>query len=208
MVFWGNQIRRCRRLQGLTQAALAEKLGVEQATVSRWERGVHEPDLRLHRRLRDLLFSASSQSDEVLFHRISCSPFAVKISDRHAKNMAASVPAAAVHGVSQSQLAVCNYQPFFSELLSKHWKLAIEAGFFEGNIASVLVYNDWRPAGGEEPAHADATRYCKSTWTPATLCDHRIVLISEFVEIDSLEFRAISPARRFSVTTLDDLIAR
>lgn len=85
-------------------------------------------------------------------------------------------------------------------MLSEHWTKAIEAGFFDGNVASVRVYNDWNPADG------GAIRYCKSTWTPATLSDEKIVLISEFVEIDLSEFQVISPNSRFVVTTLDDLM--
>ena len=35
-----NQITSARQRLGLSQAALAERLGVDQATISRWERGV------------------------------------------------------------------------------------------------------------------------------------------------------------------------
>lgn len=202
MILWGSHIRRYRRAQSLSQAELAEKLGVEQATISRWERGFHEPDLKFRRRLQDLLLTRSTRSDEVLFHRVSCSPFAVKISDRFAKNMAASKPAATIHGVAQSLLAEFDYRPLFSEMLSNHWSKAVEAGFFDGNIASVHVYNDWNPADGGR------ARYCASTWTPATLSDDEIALISEFIEIGESEFLAIPQDRRFTVTTLDDLMAR
>ena len=41
----GQLIRRCRVEAGLTQAALAERLGTTQSVVSRWERGGDEPRL-------------------------------------------------------------------------------------------------------------------------------------------------------------------
>lgn len=36
---WGTQLRQARERQGLTQAALADKLGIDQASVSRTEAG-------------------------------------------------------------------------------------------------------------------------------------------------------------------------
>lgn len=51
----GTRIRAARRQAGLTQADLAEKLEVHQATVARWEAGVLVPTPRHRRRLADLL---------------------------------------------------------------------------------------------------------------------------------------------------------
>lgn len=41
----GAEIRRLRKENGFSQAALAERLGVEQPTVQRWETGKREPSL-------------------------------------------------------------------------------------------------------------------------------------------------------------------
>lgn len=40
-----DQLAALRKKRGLTQAALAEKLGVEQPTIQRWEKGKREPEL-------------------------------------------------------------------------------------------------------------------------------------------------------------------
>ena len=40
---WAEVIKATRRACGLKQAALAEVIGTDQATVSRWERGLNEP---------------------------------------------------------------------------------------------------------------------------------------------------------------------
>ena len=53
MISWERVIIRYRHLNGLTQAAFGEMVGVEQATVSRWERGNQRPDLRLSHRSQD-----------------------------------------------------------------------------------------------------------------------------------------------------------
>jgi transcriptional regulator with XRE-family HTH domain len=52
---WPALIKRLRFLTSLKQCELAQQLGVDQGTVSRWERGVHVPDIGLQRELRDRL---------------------------------------------------------------------------------------------------------------------------------------------------------
>ena len=39
-----NKIKELREEKGLLQAKLAEMMGISQATLSNWERGVHNPD--------------------------------------------------------------------------------------------------------------------------------------------------------------------
>lgn len=51
----GAEIRRLRKRAGLTQEALADCIGVEQGTVSRWERNVERPRPRSENALRRLL---------------------------------------------------------------------------------------------------------------------------------------------------------
>lgn len=50
----GGRLRTARRSAGLTQKQLAEELGVESITVSRWERGVTTPSLPRLRRIAEL----------------------------------------------------------------------------------------------------------------------------------------------------------
>jgi transcriptional regulator with XRE-family HTH domain len=50
----GGRLRIARRSVGLTQKQLADKLGVESITVSRWERGVTSPSLPRLRRIAEL----------------------------------------------------------------------------------------------------------------------------------------------------------
>jgi len=53
---WPALVRRIRLLSSLKQSDLADLLGVEQATVSRWERGIHIPDIALQKRMRDMMY--------------------------------------------------------------------------------------------------------------------------------------------------------
>lgn len=51
----GARIARQRRLVCLTQADLAERLGLRQSTISRWETGDVVPSLRIRMRLANEL---------------------------------------------------------------------------------------------------------------------------------------------------------
>ena len=50
-----EKIREFREAKGLSQTELADALGVDQTTVSAWERGVAEPTMFNLRRLADIL---------------------------------------------------------------------------------------------------------------------------------------------------------
>jgi transcriptional regulator with XRE-family HTH domain len=50
----GKRIARARRGSGYTQKSLAERMGVESITVSRWERGITQPSLRTLERISSL----------------------------------------------------------------------------------------------------------------------------------------------------------
>ena len=52
---FGTRLRTRRRAVGLKQAALSEELGVDQATISRWERGQQRPDKDIEARVLKLL---------------------------------------------------------------------------------------------------------------------------------------------------------
>ena len=51
----GAKIRAFREAKGLSQMELAEALGLDQTTISAWERGIAEPTIFNLRRLADLL---------------------------------------------------------------------------------------------------------------------------------------------------------
>jgi transcriptional regulator with XRE-family HTH domain len=74
---WRTQLRLLRRYHGLKQAVLAEMLNVDQGTISRWERGVSEPDLSRRKRLRDLMWKFGTRL-ECDVRRLMASPFGSK----------------------------------------------------------------------------------------------------------------------------------
>lgn len=55
LVLWDFDIAAARKSKGITQAQLAEKMGVDQALVSRWESGKVHPNQENKQRLKDIL---------------------------------------------------------------------------------------------------------------------------------------------------------
>lgn len=198
---WRGQLKRYRRSRGLTQAALAEILGVEQATVSRWECRTHEPELGVQRRLRDMIYGRGLGSDNFIYNTVLNSPFAVKLATKHGRNIAASAVAADLHGVMSTLLCNADYRPLFTEELERNWARAIDMGFFLGELISVQVHNHWIPLCGGQP------KACMSYWTPARLSDGEIVLLSEFRLLEEQEFDMVSDNARFVAQPMDTAVS-
>ena len=60
----GSAIRQLRRRLGITQRQLADRLNVDQGTISRWERGVEGPRPAREAALRDMLMEDDSVAQE------------------------------------------------------------------------------------------------------------------------------------------------
>ena len=124
-------LRRVRIANGLTQADLAEQLGVEQATVSRWEQGKQRPDPLTQDRIRNLLFHGRVAQDALLFHQVRTTPNGRILFSREGVILAASAAAGgkAIEGVQTAR--------FQSPTSIEAWALAQESGFFSGEVASI-----------------------------------------------------------------------
>ena len=77
---WATMVRDLRNRNGLTQAVLAERLGVTQASVSRWESGRDLPSLRLRRTMRDMMRSSlTSDVARQLRARLRYTPYPMSL---------------------------------------------------------------------------------------------------------------------------------
>lgn len=197
---WDRVIRRYRRVKGLTQAAFGDVLGVEQATISRWERGFHLPEVAMQKRLRSLLGREFVASDDIILHRVRNSLGASKMADRGGRNVAVSARAASLHGVGRDYLERLEYGRFFTDTLDSQWEAARNSGFFAGDVASIHVFNTWLPACG------GPVRFCEGFWTPVVLSGGEIMLASEFAEIDASAYSRVPEGSRIDIVTVEDLI--
>lgn len=87
----GPTIRRMRRLRNMKQEHLAELLAVNQATISRWERGILPVTAAQAKRLESIFASSSSSADAALKRLVEDSRRKVHlICDRTHRLLAAS----------------------------------------------------------------------------------------------------------------------
>lgn len=83
-------IRRVRRHRLMTQSQLAEALQVSQGTVSRWEAGQFEPELRYQTILRDFLRANRPELETRLVQSTLRSPFHVALGELDGRLLAVS----------------------------------------------------------------------------------------------------------------------
>jgi transcriptional regulator with XRE-family HTH domain len=94
---WKRIITAYRTSRGLKQTALAGILGVNQSTISRWERGIEAPTVAMQRRLRDLLFNGDGHS--LATRNLLHSPISIaEIQDADARILHASPASIDIHG--------------------------------------------------------------------------------------------------------------
>ena len=202
---WGPQLRRLRRLRALKQAALAELLGVDQATVSRWESGRQIPDLGMQRRLRDMMRRTEPREEALLKHCINASVGYTLLCDEQRTIRAASPSFCEIHGVAPSDIIGMSSLPAFTAELEQMLWIAIENGFFEGEVASVRVVSrfhslsgDWRDLGGI---------VC---WTPVPLSDGRVLRRVDRITLSDEQFDAARAQNGgpIKLVAMSDLVSR
>ena len=69
---WGSYVISIRKKHNLSQENLAERLGTNQATISRWERGISTPTYRMQKRMVSLFGNPnSSKIDRVAISSVA-----------------------------------------------------------------------------------------------------------------------------------------
>jgi len=177
---WAQLIGRFRRAQGLKQAAFASVLGVDQATVSRWESGRSVPEFAMQRKLRDLLWKFPA-NDALLKHRTMVSPIPTILSSR-GWILTASHKYAEDHGVHYDQIVGMSAVPTMSSEGIGIWSTSNES-FYRGEVASVTLVARWNSLSGHVRGG-----YGKSVWTPVRLADKTIIRHTVRVSLSEEEY--------------------
>lgn len=193
---WATNIRRLRLSKGWKQTTLADMLSVDQATVSRWERGLQRPDLAARQRLTDLLRRELPSADRAVLMAVQASPWWALALDRGGRILAASEPMAEWWGQPAGQLAGRPAQPMISDDLAWGLDRAAEAGFWHGDVAAMRVTASMATPSGE-PFHA------LFAWTPAFLSDGEVILCAQAREISAEEYRLASAQRRLTIVRME-----
>ncbi|HLO76825.1 MAG TPA: response regulator [Magnetospirillum sp.] len=87
---WLATLRRFRREHHLTQRELAVFLGVNQKTVSRWERGIDHPSAETRDRLRSLLHGGPQDRLPEVYEAVREAPIPIALVDNNGNVLVAS----------------------------------------------------------------------------------------------------------------------
>lgn len=180
---WGPQIRRFRRLRAIKQNALAEQLGVDQATVSRWESGRQVPDLGMQRRLRALMRGAEPRDEVLLKHWIDTALGYTMLTDAQRTILAASPSFCVLHEVAAPEIVGMSAVPTFTDELERSWWIAVEHGFFDGEVASVTVVSRFHTLSGRRRFLGAI-----SVWTPVHLTTGEVLCRADRISLTDEEF--------------------
>ena len=201
-VDWAGEITRFRQSRAIKQTALAEMLSVNQATVSRWERGRSLPDPAVQRRLRDLIYRWPAD-DVIIQHGIRTAIGEMILSTRDRIALAVSPGYAAGHGVVPEQLTGHSTQPMYSEDAERCWQTIYNAGFYSGEIASAIVLCRSQTWSGHIKS-----RCTKVVWLPVRLSDGSIMLRGERITLSEDDYQSAlaKNGRQVHFTTMDELL--
>ena len=168
-------------------------LGVDQATVSRWERGAQMPDSEMQGRLRDILFRGRAISDARLSHFVRSAHGLMALIDADAKFVTVSESARGFIADSHRSL-----DEIMTPSLSEVWNAALNAGFFRGEAASIT--------GAVDVVRPDGVRiYIAGSCHPAPLTDGSVLMLAEGREVPLDEYEAIR-ARGLHVTPIEEIL--
>lgn len=184
---------------------MADLIGVDQATVSRWETGRQMPDLSMQRRLRDLMRRMDPREEVLLKHWINASVGYTVLCDDRRIVRAASPSYCSIHGVSATEVLGASTVPVFTAELEQALWTAVEHGFFEGDVASLTVVGTMNHMSGRERNIGGI-----SVWTPVPLTDGTILRRVDRIDLSDEQFRA---ARRDNggpvrIVMMTDLVAK
>lgn len=129
----GVALRRFRRLNVVKQSDVAERLGVSQGCVSRWESGAHRPDPGQRERIvRMIAACAGDDRDSALRRLVEGSGRPVHlICDSTHRLLAASRSRAASWGIDLSELIGRSLWPFASAEIEAAESGLAASGWFE-----------------------------------------------------------------------------
>ncbi|HSV27940.1 MAG TPA: helix-turn-helix transcriptional regulator [Candidatus Omnitrophota bacterium] len=195
---WGANIRRLRAARGWKQVVLAEMLGVDQATVSRWERGLQRPDVTTQMKLRDMLRANLPEIDRVALAAIQQSPHLALAFDRALRLVAVSEAVAARAGRDAADLVGGELCAPMAPDLAWATEQAERAGFWAGEVAAMRLVAR-APLAGGAPLHA---RY---VWSPLFLAGGEVVAAVQCREIERAEYLAALRGERLTVIPLHPL---
>lgn len=129
--YWSGLIKHLKSALSLSQTEFADRLGIDQSTVSRWERGLSEPQYEIRKVLEDMARERGLAMLDDAATVVRHSPFPMILVDRKTIVMAASVSSGFAQGLS----AVEQTPPEERPILEQFNKALEQSGFWERKCA-------------------------------------------------------------------------
>lgn len=187
-------LRKYREHHGLNQAALAAMLGVDQTTVSRWERGRDVPGLQVLRRVRDLIRRENaSRQDRVVQARVRHAAWPATIVRKGAIFVECNHSALREIGASGVDLRGRSIYGSFgahTDDVTERWE---RSGIFNGDVALAISINELITGGGPPV-------FVRTMDTPHITIDGDIWCVCELQRIDEQSYHRME--REFGGPTL------
>jgi transcriptional regulator with XRE-family HTH domain len=175
----GQALRRFRRLNGIKQGDIAERLSVSQGSVSRWESGAQEPDAFHRDRIAEIVAAnATSAGDAALKRLVSTSSLPVHlICDATHRLLAASPTRAASWNVDVEFYLGTSLWRFASEEIMAAEEGLVGTGWFE-RPCQRLRFETGRNASDEIPVAPGIMQ-----WETIPLSDGRVGRLTTTIAI-------------------------
>ena len=181
---WPRLVRALRRRQGLSQQALADRLGVDQTAVSRWERGLDSPRPFLRRRLLDLQRqSDSGRQDAVVRARVRNAFWPSSLVGPGAVFLEINQPALSEAGLAPADLRGRPIYGLFGpavDAVTERWEAA---GIFRGELAMTISLNTLE--GPDGPVHI------RTMDTPHFTSEGEIWCVCDIQRVDAPTFERL-----------------
>lgn len=144
----GRIIRSARETLGLTQQGFADRLGVSQATVSRWESGQTEPDHESRRRIHALAGRSTHHGDTALTRMVRRAPSLMGLLDLNMRVLAVSDHVARLNAMDPAEAVGMDYRPLFTDDIAEAFEIAVSSGFFTGDVLGMDLACETRGLNG------------------------------------------------------------
>lgn len=125
--YWSQLCKTLRQSLNLTQGQMAGRLGTDQTSISRWERGLAEPQFEMRQLIEGLAQGQGLATLDHIITAIRLSPFPMILVDRQSRVITASACSGFTPGIS-----VFDETPPAERTNLAHFNAVLEAsGFWE-----------------------------------------------------------------------------
>lgn len=153
---WGKHVAAIREKYNLSQEELANRIGTNQTTISRWERRLSKPTYRLQKKISELFEPADSRDAvslemiyEIAQQFVFSQPQKAKLFDRDFVLRAVNTPDSLRKSLIGRHMAAC-CDPWEAQLVAPFETLLGNIGFWD-QPNTCWVYHNPYPLEGYEP---------------------------------------------------------